>query len=234
MELTPRLKAVADTVTKGNRVADVGCDHAYISIYLVEQNIGSKIIATDVNKGPLERANENIRRFGKKDVIQTRLSNGLEKIEPGEVDTVLIAGMGGALVVRILEEGARVVDECKELVLQPQSEFFLVRKYLHSIGFFIQTEHMLIDDGKYYVVIRAVKGDKVIPYDKEVFYVYGKCLLEQKGDVLKEYLQREYGLKMQVIKDLEKITSEKVKIRQEEVQQEIKYIEEALSYCCNL
>jgi len=125
MQLSKRLQAVADSVTRDNRVADVGCDHAYISIYLIQQHIAPHVIAMDINKGPLERGRKNIERLGFSSHIETRLSDGLHELNPGEADTILIAGMGGALTVRILEEGLTTVKKCKELVLGPQSELFL-------------------------------------------------------------------------------------------------------------
>jgi tRNA (adenine22-N1)-methyltransferase len=230
MQLSPRLKAVADSVTRGNRVADVGCDHAYISIYLIEHNIAPNVLAMDVNKGPLERAGENINRFGYHSRIETRLSDGLQKAKPGEIDTILLAGMGGALMVRILEEGLETVKECNELILQPQSELFLVRRYLHKIGFRIEMEHMLIDDGKYYVIMKGMKEPLGENYNQEVFYQYGKLLLEQKEPILKEYLLREKRIREEVMVELGRKLTEKAKERMEEVLQEIAYIEEALSY----
>lgn len=229
MQLSQRLKAVADSVTMGNRVADVGCDHAYISIYLIEKNIAPQVIAMDVNKGPLERARANITRQGHDNRIHTRLSDGLHEMEPGEADTILIAGMGGALMVKILEEGIEAVKKCRELVLQPQSEMFLVRRFLHQTGFCIVKERMIKEEGKYYVIIKAVKGVSEI-YDKEVFYQYGKILLEQREPSMKEYLRRERRLRRQILEDMKHNTTEKARERLEEVLQEMKYIEDGLSY----
>ena len=95
MQLSHRLTTVAEFVTKGNKVADIGCDHAHTSIYLVEKGIAASSIAMDVNKGPLQRANENISRFGFEGRITTRLSDGAKELTPGEADTLLISGMGG-------------------------------------------------------------------------------------------------------------------------------------------
>lgn len=156
MQLSTRLKMVADCVSKGSIVADVGCDHAYISIYLMEHNLAQHIIALDINKGPLQRAKENIKQYGLEEKIQTRLSNGLLKLKPKEADCIVIAGMGGELMKNILIEGAACVAQAKELILQPQSEIYKIRRYLHTIGFNIIFENMCIDDGKFYVVIKAV------------------------------------------------------------------------------
>lgn len=230
MELSKRLQAVADSVTPGNRVADVGCDHAYISIYLIEHGISPLVVAMDVNQGPLERAKENIERKGYSSKIQVRLSDGLKKLQPGEVDTILIAGMGGALVTRILEEGAAAVKRCRELVLQPQSELPLVRKYLHTKGFQIRTEQMLEEDGKYYDIIKAVPSFNNETYEREVFYQYGKLLLEGQDAVAKEFLLREKRLKSQVMEELSRNSTENTKRRLTQVEQEIAYIEEGLLY----
>ncbi len=234
MQLSRRLKAVADLVTPQNRVADVGCDHAYISIYLIEHNIAKHVIAMDVNKGPLERAKANISKKNLLDRIDTRLSDGLEKLEPGEVDTILLAGMGGVLMIRILEDGSESVQSVNELILQPQSEISIVRKYLHSIGFSIVHEHMLLEDGKYYDVMKAVRKEQITreetTYEKEVFYQYGKLMLENNDEVLKEYLRKEKETYLTVLDTLSRSQTEKSLERIREVNSLIDYINEALNY----
>jgi tRNA (adenine22-N1)-methyltransferase len=230
MQLSRRLQAVADTVTKGNRVADVGCDHAYISIYLIRNDIAPKVIAMDVNKGPLKRATENIKTHGYAGDIDTRLSDGLRCLKPGEADTILIAGMGGALAIKILEEGFNAVETAKELILQPQSEINLVRKYLHQSNFSIVSEQMVKEDGKYYFIIKARPEEGIKAYGREVHYQYGKLLLEQKEPLLKEFLKREQKIRNEVIHDLTVNSTPKAMMRLEEVNGEMAYINEALSY----
>lgn len=260
MQLSKRLQAVANSVTKGNRVADVGCDHAYISIYLIRQNIAPGVIAMDVNKGPLERGRENIERLLLSGQIETRLSDGLCKLNPGEADTILIAGMGGALTVRILEEGLASVKKCKELVLQPQSELAFVRKFIEQIEFEIAEEQMLIDDGKYYTIIKAISklnnmdenekepvqfkvsntADKTWESEKdilvsednkrELFYRYGKLLLQNSDPVTKEFLLKEKNQCLQVLKALKQNPTENAMARLAEVEEELGYIEAGLVY----
>ncbi|WP_313127926.1 class I SAM-dependent methyltransferase [Anaerocolumna sp.] len=263
MQLSKRLQAVADSVTKGNRVADVGCDHAYISIYLIRQNIAPGVIAMDVNKGPLERGRENIERLGLDSRIETRLSDGLHKLNPGEADTILIAGMGGALTVRILEEGLASVKKCKELVLQPQSELAFVRKFIEQIEFEIVAEQMLIDDGKYYTIIKAISmpanADKNSEQFKvseiagetwkskkttlvsedidiannsslELFYRYGKFLLQSREPITREFLLKEKNQCLQVVKALKQNPTENAIVRLKEVEEELGYIEAGLAY----
>ncbi|WP_281532059.1 tRNA (adenine(22)-N(1))-methyltransferase [Anaerocolumna aminovalerica] len=194
MQLSKRLQAVADSVTKGNRVADVGCDHAYISIYLISQNIAPSVIAMDVNKGPLERGQENIKRLGLGGQIETRLSDGLYKLNPGEADTILIAGMGGALTVRILEEGLASVKKCRELVLQPQSELAFVRKFLEQIEFEIVAEQMLIDDGKYYTIIKAISmSNDTVENEKEPVQLKVSKRVNEAGECEKAKLPEDTG-----------------------------------------
>lgn len=230
MQLSNRLKTVADIVTKGNRVADVGCDHAYIAIHLAENNIAPKVIAMDVNKGPLSKAQENIALWGLADKIETRLSDGLLKLRPGEADSIVIAGMGGALMVKILKEGEKSLAGVKELILQPQSEIFLLRRYLHEKGYEIETEKMVKEDEKFYVIIKAAKSKSTKTYEKEIFYLYGKLLLEGGEPVVKEYLEREKRLKVQVKEVLAESTSQGSTRRLEEIREELSSVEEALKY----
>ncbi len=236
MQLSNRLTTVAQFVTKGSRVADIGCDHAHTSIYLVEKEIAVSSIAMDINKGPLERAKENICRYQYEDKITTRLSDGAKELKAGEVDTLLMSGMGGLLVNKILSDSIEVVKEVKELILQPQSEIALVRKYIYELGFFIEKEVMLVEDEKYYTVMKAVRvnivGENILtkPYEKEIFYRYGKLLLEEKNLILKQFL--EYGKQSyeKILKEISGNLSKKTQIRCKELQQELKYIEEALEY----
>ena len=159
MELSKRLYAVASLVTEGASVADVGTDHRYIPIYLIQQNIASKAIALDINGGPLERARMHIIGYNLKGQIETRLSDGLLAVQPGEVDTMIAAGMGGGLIIRILEDGKEVVESLKEFILQPQSEVWRVRRYLLDHHMNIIDEDMVEEDGKYYPMMKAVHGE---------------------------------------------------------------------------
>lgn len=233
MQLSTRLKTVADTVTRGNRVADVGCDHAYISIYLAENNIAPKVIAMDVNLGPLTKARENISLRGLDNMIATRLSDGLLKLNQGEADSVVIAGMGGALMIRILSEGEVPLTDVKELILQPQSEIFLVRRYLHEKRYAILSERMVKEDEKFYTIIKAEKTEVKEAYDNELYYLYGKHLLEGREPVVIEYLNREELLKKQVEVALFKVNTEGSTARLEEIKAELERIREALTFFKN-
>ncbi len=140
MELSKRLRMVASYVTDGYRLVDIGTDHAYIPIELVLEKRIPWAIAMDVNRGPLERAESNIREYGLSERICTRLSDGFASLGLGEVDSAVIAGMGGGLTVRILKEGKRVAGTLKECILQPQSEIERVRAFLLKEGFLFIAE----------------------------------------------------------------------------------------------
>lgn len=194
INLSKRMAMVASKVVKTGCVADVGCDHAYIAIYLIRYSVAKKVIATDINKGPLARAKDNVILYGCEDFVDLRLSDGLEKIEPGEADTILISGMGGGLMTDILSAKKECIYQASELVLQPQSEIENVRSFLHKEGYEILEEDMCFDENKFYTVIRAhnVGKNNVTYYNDRLEYKYGKLLLEKKHPVLYDFLKEEY------------------------------------------
>ncbi len=189
MKLSHRLMTIASFVRKGSKIADIGTDHGYIPIYLVKEGISPSALAMDVRKGPLERAEHHVLDYGLGDKIKVRLSDGLMKLKPGEADTIVIAGMGGELIVRILEEGRHVWESAERLILSPQSEIGSVRHYLEENGFTILRETMVKDEGKYYTVIEA--GHGAMHYGRECFYEYGKCLIQENNEVFREFLEKE-------------------------------------------
>ncbi|MBQ8279622.1 MAG: SAM-dependent methyltransferase [Roseburia sp.] len=233
VKLSNRLLAVASFVTDGNVLADVGTDHGYIPIYLLQEKRIPKAIAMDINAGPLQRAKEHIAMYGLKDYIETRLSDGVAALTPGEADTILVAGMGGGLVMHILEEGKEVCHEAKELVLQPQSELERVRAYLWSNGYVILEENMVLEDEKFYPMMHVQYQNVCDTESAEnlLFCRYGKHLLEQKHAVLKEYLEREEKLYAGILENLtQTAVSEKTKERIGEVEETLRFNREALAY----
>ena len=222
MKLSDRLQAVASFVTPGLRVADIGTDHGYIPIYLTEQGIIPYAIAMDINKGPILRAQENIKENSLEKFIETRLSNGFDKLEPGEADCAVIAGMGGELITNILNNGRNVVDGLKELVLSPHSEVWLVRKYLHNNDFKIIDEKMIIDEGKFYTIIKVVKGKDEIYSEED--YMYGKILIEKKDEVLMKYIFKEYNKVEKIFENISKNGTDNAKSRIAELEKEKKML----------
>lgn len=158
MDLGKRLSKVATLVLPADTIADIGCDHGYLSIYLVEQKRCRQVIAMDVNKGPLQKAQENILKYGYGDYIETRLSNGLQQLKYKEAEGYVCAGMGGSLALQLLWNDRDKVKAMKQIVLQPQSELWLVRRTLKQWGFIIEKEDIEFEDGKYYFMMRILPG----------------------------------------------------------------------------
>lgn len=227
LKISDRLIQVAELVPKGTRLIDVGTDHGYVPIWLLQNGCISSAIAMDVNKGPLMRAEENRDKYGFTDVMELRLSNGLEKLKPGEGDTGLIAGMGGPLMVRILEEGKENASAVSTWVLQPQSEIPSVRRYLIEHEFNIVQEIMLKDEGKYYMAMKAVPGQSE-PW-KDIEYLFGKSLLLTKHPILKEFIEKELKLYQKILNQL-KETNQIESDRYREVTSYLKALNQARAY----
>jgi len=234
--LSKRMEAVVNMVSPQSLVvpkeiyaADIGCDHAYVSIALIKRHLAKKVIAMDVRTGPLKIAAKNIEEYKVQDAIELRLSDGMEKLAKGEVNTIIAAGMGGLLMCDILKKGFdrfhgdRAWDAGEHrtlegtdwpvLILQPQSELCRVRELLLKYAYCIEQEKMLVDEGKYYTVIRAVPGkmpgtrekeyEKDNAYYNEVELQYGRYGLQHKDMVLYDFLQKEAAVLENIHQKLE-------------------------------
>lgn len=227
LELSKRMKMNASLVPAGSHLADIGCDHAYVSIYLAKERRCQKIIAMDVNEGPLAIAKKNIFQYGVEHIVSCRLSNGLKQLLPGEVDTILIAGMGGMLICRILNEGRKIIEKIDTLILQPQSDVEQVRKMLWQLGFCIEEEMFCKDADKFYISIRAVKGTEKKAYSEEEC-TYGR-ILPVKGDICYyEWLAKEREKTQDIIKSLEKQGSIHAKRQKISLKEKVKKIEKVI------
>lgn len=195
VKLSERMKAVAGLVPKSETLADIGCDHGYLPIYLVEQGVAAKAIAMDINPGPLQAAKEHIAEMGLEEKITTRLSDGLEQLAPGEGESVIIAGMGGRLVIRILQDALPFIKGeggIKYLILQPQSELSYFRQEMRAMGFVCEKEDMVFEDGKFYPMGRYSLGEALQEKpEQELFDRYGELLLTEKHPVLLQFLKKE-------------------------------------------
>lgn len=226
MELSIRLQAVANLVSEGMVIADIGTDHGYIPIYLIKNGKSPKAYAMDVNKGPLLRAQAHIEEHGLTTLIETRQSDGAKNLKCGECDAIVIAGMGGGLTIRIMEEGKEIFKSLKEFVLQPQSELSKVREYLVRQGYCIIQEDMVLDAGKFYPMMKVV-NKKSLPYN-EVELCYGKLLLETKHPVLKAFLEKEACTKHNILETLERENGLHIEVRKREIKKELEGIQYAL------
>lgn len=226
MELSKRLQAVADLISHDMVVADIGTDHGYIPIYLVETQKSKSAFAMDVNEGPLLRAKEHIAEHGLCNQIQTRQSDGVSNLHAQECDCVVIAGMGGALTVKILEEGDIIFRNLQEFILQPQSEIIKVRQYLVHNRYCIVQEEMVVEDGKFYPMMKVINGPS--PEWDKVELRFGKGLLEQKHPILKQFLEKEVRTKEQILHSLSMGDGLHIELRKKEIQEELEEIKYAL------
>ncbi|MBQ8307091.1 MAG: SAM-dependent methyltransferase [Blautia sp.] len=228
VQLSRRLRAVADMVTDGMRLVDVGCDHGYLPAALVLEGRIPSAIAMDVREGPLSRAKEHIRQYGLEDRIETRLSDGLKGLAPGEGDTLVIAGMGGILMGRILTDCPDTRDSFRELILEPQSDVPDFRRLLRSLGWDITAESMILEEGKYYPVMKAEKCPVSMQelYEPEE-YVFGRHLLRQKDPVLRSYLDREERICGRILTSLANAGGAGADRRRHEIEEEKQLIRAA-------
>ena len=239
IKLSKRMKSIADMVTPGRTVADIGCDHGYVSIYLVEEGIADKVYAMDVAEGPLGNARESISERGLSDKIEARLSNGFEAIEAGQTDCAVISGMGGFLIMDIITDGLHKIEPGYELVLSPQSDVPLVRTFLREHGFEITDEDMLSEDGKYYNIIKAkkIKGEisgetdsgSIDAKQLMLYDTYGRRLIEKKHPVLRGYLEKKAEKYQGLFCRISKQSGDKSVDRLSQLRTEIEDIEKVLA-----
>lgn len=189
LPISQRLLTCAGYVRPGARVADVGTDHGYLGIYLLQQGIAAHVYASDIREQPLEKARANAARFGTAAHMTFSLSDGLSALRPGEADTVVCAGMGADCIVGILEAAPWVRDENVRLILQPQSSGQTLRRWLPEQGFSILRETLLEENRFLYTVLEAHwSGEKAIPTPGQQFVT--PQLLKSGGPLLERYLGR--------------------------------------------
>lgn len=205
MRLSERLRMVASMVHRCDTVADIGCDHAYLSVWLLREGIAGKALACDVRPGPLAKAEKTIAFFHMQERARTILCDGLAGVRPGEAQVIVMAGMGGLLMTRLLADGAAVVAGAERLVLQPQSDPELVRRQVYAAGFRIEEEQCTFEDGKYYVAFAAVKDNapekREKPYEPWE-YRYGRCLTAAKNEIYLAWLTAECEKKTAMVRNL--------------------------------
>lgn len=191
MELSKRLMKIASYVEPCKTVADIGTDHGYIPIYLVKNNVCEKAIASDINKGPTEKAKTNVRFEGLSKDIKCLLGPGLKPIKKGEVNGVVIAGMGGNLTRDIILEDLEKVKLYDFLILQPAQNPEVLREYLYNNNFDILDEDLIFDEGKFYELFKVKYNNnpKKINVEDEIFYEISPILLENKNPLIDSYVK---------------------------------------------
>ncbi len=188
LPISKRLLCCASMVQPGSRVADIGTDHGYLGIYLLQSGAARHVIACDLRKDPLENARRNAKLFGVDGEMEFRLSDGLEKILPDEVDTVVMAGMGGDLIQKILSQCPWRKREGLQFILQPQSAGNVLRRWLCEDGFEIQREEP-VQDGHFLYTVMELRQGEPSPLTPGTEYA-SPALLASKSPLVGTYLAR--------------------------------------------
>lgn len=200
-----RLECIKSMVSKCNVAADIGTDHGYVAEMLLQDNICDKVIATDLNEGPLNRAIEHLTSLNLNSKCDFRLGSGLTVLNENEAETIIVAGMGGELIADIIETSKNIALKAKELILQPMTTGDKLRQYLHENGFKIIDENIVKELHYYYFIIKAVPGKDVIK--DEIYYEISKIVLDKKDPLMLEYLNKVLNINENIIKSIEKNTN---------------------------
>lgn len=249
--LSNRMQALTDMVTPGTVITDVGCDHGFVSVYLVQKGISPRVIAMDVRSGPLEHAREHIREYGLEDRIETRLSDGLHSLKTGEAAGMICAGMGGPLMEKILTEGREQAKEFRELILQPQSEIPHFRAFLMEEGYLLMDENIIYEEGKYYFMMKVrwlgeMSEDAVRAQVRESWKAddaeavlngqFGPILLSRKSPLFLNYVEWQLAEHRKIAKRLEReadAANPKTMRRRQEIAEETALLTRALEWYDN-
>lgn len=227
IQLSKRLQQVASFVENGAILADIGSDHAYLPAYLVKKGKIEHAVAGEVVKGPYESALRNVRKEGMSNTITVRLANGLAAIEETDgVDTVTIAGMGGALIATILEEGKAQLKQVERLITQPNIHAEAIRQWAVNNGWYIVAEEILKEDDKVYEIVVLEKGE--ISYTN-IELLIGPLLMKEKNDVFYEKWQREIAQWKRILQSLEEAKEdETIEEKKATLNEKITAVEEVL------
>lgn len=227
MSLSLRLERILECCGSGKTVADVGCDHGFVCIELIRRDRYSRAIAMDVRSGPLKRAVGHVEEAGLEDRIETRLSDGLACLAPGEADTIVIAGMGGPLIRDILIRGEKTAKTASRLVLSPQSELPDFRRFLIESSFRIEEEEILEEDGKEYRIMicsPGSDGDSSEAAWEPEEYAFGRHPLMRRDPVLRRRLALRRK-QLETLKErLSGADSPRTAMRRDEIAQELQMV----------
>lgn len=201
IKLSQRLQAIADLVPQGARVADIGTDHGFLPCYLAQNGQAEQVIACDINAQPLALAQKNITDYSVSDKVSTRLGNGLQVIAPGEVDVVTIAGMGGSLMLEILDAAPQVVDRLKRVILQPNVGAEAVRIWAEKNRWHIVREDLVRENDRFSVIIAIEPGRSLKPMSAVELYL-GPELLADQHPLLGLYISEEWEKAQKVLAQL--------------------------------
>lgn len=230
MELSLRLRTICNMIDSCKTIADIGTDHGYIPIYLIKNKICEFAIACDINKGPLEKAKENIKLENLEDNISLRLGSGFDVITPGEANVAIIAGMGGHLIKDLIESGMEVFKSLDYLILQPVQNPDVLRKYIYDNGFEIIKEELCIDEKIFYEIIKiryVNANENIRKVENNIFYEVSYDLIKQKHPLVNNFIQYKINRYSNILKYIQEDSS-LATLRKKEVKEKIYKLEELL------
>ena len=188
MKISKRLKSLAGLVTLDDKVADIGCDHALLDVYMIKNNITKKVLIADISENALENGIKNVKKYHLDDKITAKCGNGLDVITD-KIDTVIISGMGASTIIKILSSNK--LKQIKKLIIESNNDHFLLRKFLINNGFYISHEAVIYDNGKYYINIMFQRGFK--KYSKKEL-IYGPILMNSNKEYFNYLLKKQTGI----------------------------------------
>ncbi|WP_064202902.1 tRNA (adenine(22)-N(1))-methyltransferase [Brevibacillus brevis] len=234
VSISKRLQTIARYCPEGARVADIGSDHALLASYLLVKGIASFVIAGELNEGPFQAAKKQIHTLQVKDRASVRKGNGLAVLQPGEADVICIAGMGGQLIVSILEAGKDKLEGVQRLILQPNVGEEAVRLWMIENGWQLIAESILQEDGVIYEILVAERGNPTLPYEgkdrtQQELLRIGPFLWVEKSEVLQEKWLHEHEKWQKIIVQLKRSDKPEAAERIKEIEAEVKWIDEVIA-----
>ncbi|HFL3156128.1 TPA: tRNA (adenine(22)-N(1))-methyltransferase TrmK [Clostridioides difficile] len=225
MKLTDRLLKIASLVSDGKKIADIGTDHGYIPVYLLKEGKVPFAVLADVNKGPLDNAHKEVIQNNLLDKVDLRLGSGIEILEIGEVEEVIIAGMGGILISELLEAKKEVTHNVEKLILQPMQAQEELRYYLLNNGYEILEEVLVREDFRIYEIIVAKYTGKNTIIEDEIYYEVGIKLLENKDSLFNDFIEKKIKTYSSIVNKLEGKNGEAIDKKRKESEVAIKKLE---------
>lgn len=227
MELSIRLKTISNLVDKCHAVVDVGTDHGYIPIYLTKESFCDKAIASDINKGPVEKAKKNVSLYNMEKKVQCRLGSGLTTVKRREVQGAIIAGMGGNLIRDIILQSYDIFKSLDFAVLQPSQNPEVLRKFIYEQGITILEEDICFDEGIYYEVMKVKfegHSPKSVP---EIYYEVSPYLLKTRKSIMKDYIMEKIENNKKILSKIQDVTENAIE-KKAKVEAKIKELEELI------
>ena len=219
IKLSNRLKTIGDLILSGKSsyIIDVGCDHALLDIYLLQNNNNLKVIASDIREKPLESAKKNIIKYSFLNKIELLLKDGIKDINK-DIDTAVISGMGEETIINILNDGCEELNHINRLVISSNNKYIDIRKKINELGYIINNEIIVYEDGKYYIIMDFIKGKR--KYTSRELY-FGPILLKNKNELFYKYYNYLKDTKIEILKSIPKDNN-----RYKELDKEIKLLTE--------